>query len=219
MDKDLVFVSNGEAVTDSLTVAEVFNKRHADVMRDIEVQIAKLEEVGEEQWGLRNFAHTQYQHKQNKQMYPKYNLTEDAFTIVAMAYTTPEAMKMKVKFLQEFRRMKEELQKRTMSPLQMIHTMTSEMMKHEERLNLLETKVEEQITIDHGEQRRVQKAIASRVYEEVSDKIRRSELFAELYREIRDRFGVASYRDLKRKDLQLAIRYIEGWIPRREVTA
>ncbi|MDT2173152.1 phage antirepressor protein, partial [Paenibacillus larvae] len=29
----LVFIENGKTVTDSLTVAEVFGKRHADVLR------------------------------------------------------------------------------------------------------------------------------------------------------------------------------------------
>lgn len=107
----LVYIENNRPVTDSLIVAETFGKRHADVMRDIEVQINKLNEAEMSEWGLRNFAHTQYQHHQNKQWYPKYNLTEDAFAIVAMSYVTPEAMKMKVKFLDEFRRMKEHLSK------------------------------------------------------------------------------------------------------------
>ncbi|MDT2306841.1 Rha family transcriptional regulator, partial [Paenibacillus larvae] len=31
----LVFIENGKTVTDSLTVAEVFGKRHADVLRSI----------------------------------------------------------------------------------------------------------------------------------------------------------------------------------------
>lgn len=57
-----------------------------------------------------NFQQTQYQHPQNKQWYPKFDMTEDAFAIVAMSYTTPEAMKMKVKFLEEFKRMRQQLQ-------------------------------------------------------------------------------------------------------------
>lgn len=61
--------------------------------------------------GQLNFEPTQYQHYQNKQWYPKFNLTEDAFAIVAMSYITPEAMKMKIKFLQEFKRMKEHIQR------------------------------------------------------------------------------------------------------------
>ena len=82
-------------------------------------------------------------------------------------------------------------------------------------VNDLKEKVENQITIDHGEQRRLQRAIGSKVYELESIAELRPKLFREIYREIKDRFGVASYKDVKRKDLQVAIRYVEAWIPRR----
>jgi hypothetical protein len=82
-------------------------------------------------------------------------------------------------------------------------------------VNDLKEKVENQITIDHGEQRRLQKAIGSKVYELESIAEFRPKLFKELYREIKDRFGVASYKDVKRKDLQMAIRYVDAWIPRK----
>lgn len=75
--------------------------------------------------------------------------------------------------------------------------------------------VENQITLDHGEQRRVQIGIASRIYDLENNKELRPQLFAELYREIRNRFGVTSYKDIKRKDLQSALFYIEAWVPRR----
>lgn len=89
--------------------------------------------------------------------------------------------------------------------------------QHEIRklITQVDQKVEEQITLDHGEQRRLQKAIASKVYELESDPSERSKLFREIYREIKDRFAVASYKDVKRKELQSAIRYVENWIPRR----
>jgi Rha family phage regulatory protein len=106
----LVFVENDRVVTDSLTVAEVFKKDHDKVMRDINNQLDKLNEAGEKDWGIANFGETQYQHEQNKQWYKKYLLTEEAFTLVAFSYVTPEAMKLKVKFIQEFKRMKEQLQ-------------------------------------------------------------------------------------------------------------
>lgn len=54
----LVFIRNGRAVTDSLTVAEVFGKEHKHVMRDINTQLEKLKEAGEEEWGGSNFGHT-----------------------------------------------------------------------------------------------------------------------------------------------------------------
>ncbi|MGG3846704.1 Rha family transcriptional regulator [Aeribacillus composti] len=108
----LVFIDNGRVLTDSLTVANVFEKDHRNVIRDIETQISKLNEAGESEWGVLNFEQTQYQHPQNKQFYKKYLLTEEAFTLVAMSYVTPEAMKMKVRFIEEFKRMKQELQLR-----------------------------------------------------------------------------------------------------------
>jgi prophage antirepressor-like protein len=74
--------------------------------------------------------------------------------------------------------------------------------------------VENQITLDHGEQRRIQKAVGAKVYEIEPDPTLRKEFFSELHREIKDRFGVTSYKDIKRKDMQAAIRYIEAWIPR-----
>ncbi|WP_406945723.1 BRO family protein [Halobacillus sp. SY10] len=87
--------------------------------------------------------------------------------------------------------------------------------QHATDIGELKTKVDEQITLHHGEQRRLQKGVARRVYEFTNDKKEDSRLFREAYREIKDRFGVASYKDVKRKDLQSAIAYIENWIPRQ----
>ena len=72
-----------------------------------------------------------------------------------------------------------------------------------------------QVTLDHGEQRRLQKAVAIKVYEIEEDPAGQRRMFKELYREIKDRFAVASYKDVKRKDLQSAIRYLDPWLPRK----
>ncbi|MGE7947941.1 ORF6N domain-containing protein [Lysinibacillus sp. NPDC093688] len=89
--------------------------------------------------------------------------------------------------------------------------------QHEIRkeLSKINEKVEEQITLASGEQRAVQKAVGSKIYQVEEDTKLRSKLFRELYREIKDRFAVASYKDLRRQDLQLALRYIDSWIPRK----
>ncbi|MCM3144331.1 BRO family protein [Brevibacillus sp. MER 51] len=86
---------------------------------------------------------------------------------------------------------------------------------HGQKLIELEQKVDEQITIDHGEQRVLQKAVARRVYEVESDSLLRRELFRQLHREIKDRWAVASYRDVRRTELQQVLRYIDAWMPRR----
>lgn len=93
--------------------------------------------------------------------------------------------------------------------------MEQQINKHEKKILELNTKVDEQITLDHGEQRRVQKAIAIRVYSFTDEKKERNRLFKELHREIKDRFGVSSYKDVKRKDMLHAVNYIVNWVPRR----
>lgn len=84
-----------------------------------------------------------------------------------------------------------------------------------EKVTVLETKVDNQITLDHGEQRRLQKAVSIRIYELTQDTDERRQLFRQAYRDIKDRFGVGSYKDVKRKDLETAVSYINHWIPKQ----
>ena len=37
-------------------------------------------------------------------------------------------------------------------------------------------------------------------------------MFQAIYRDLKDRFGVASYRDIKRKDLRDCLEYVSAWI-------
>lgn len=112
-EQQLVFIDNGRVLTDSLMVADVFGKEHKNVFRDVGVHLTKLEEAGEGEWGRLNFEHTPYTHPQNGQTYQKYVMTEDGFAIIAMSYITPAAMKMKVRFIEQFKRMAAQLQQLT----------------------------------------------------------------------------------------------------------
>lgn len=227
----LVFIENNKAVTDSLTVAEVFGKDHDKVKRDIKNQIQKLEQATESDFITANFGVIDYKDSRGRTQ-EKYLMSEDAFTIIAMSYVTPEAMKMKVKFIQEFKKMREHIENSKVKVLDdrtafikslQLTAETAErqdemqkvLLQHNQKIHEIEHKVEEQITLSSGEQRRLQKGIAQKVYEVESDPKVRPGLFRELHREIKDRFGVASYKDVKRKELQSALRYIENWIPRK----
>ncbi|PGW31788.1 Rha family transcriptional regulator [Bacillus thuringiensis] len=219
----LVFENDGQVVTDSLTIAEMFEKEHKHVVRDIEVQLEKLKEAGEQTWGESNFGQTQYQHPQNKQWYKKYLLTEDAFAIVVMAYVTSEAMKMKIEFLREFKRMKKHIEKRMQVPgdtfgqIELLATGTSNLNK---RVSSLEQVVEKQLTVDYGQQRVIEKTKAKRIYflwenghvdKEVHNSTRK--LFGLLGRNLKDAFNVNSYRDILKKDFEEALNFVNGWRP------
>lgn len=84
-----------------------------------------------------------------------------------------------------------------------------------QKVNELENKLNSFVTLDSHEQQLLQKAIARRVYSIVEEKEKRHLAFAELHREIRDRFGVPSYRDVAKLDFQKGIQYIGGWIPKK----
>ncbi|MED4530939.1 ORF6C domain-containing protein [Metabacillus fastidiosus] len=72
-----------------------------------------------------------------------------------------------------------------------------------------------ELTLNIGEQRRLQKGIASRVYEIERNPTLRPKLFRELQREIKTYFGVDTYKNIKSRDLQQALRYIDKWLPEK----
>lgn len=214
----LVVMHDHHAVTTSLQVAEVFVKNHRDVLKAID----ELKE-GVAQNFADLFFESTYEHPQNKQNYRMFFMNRDGFTLLAMGFTGKEAIQFKLKYIEAFNKMEQSAHKprvltekeqlRASMKLSLDTSEEVEVLKVE--VNDLKEKVENQITIDHGEQRRLQKAVAIKVYELESIAELRPKLFREIYREIKDRFGVASYKDVKRKDLQVAIRYVEAWIPRR----
>lgn len=217
----LVFIENGRAVTDSLTVAEVFEKAHDKVLRDIRGLGCS------DEFRLSNFGESVYVNGQGREM-PKYLITEKGFTLLAMGYTGQKAMEFKERYIAEFDRMRQQLQNRvpTLTPNEAIALslkQTAEMMTKlpqlEQKIETVEQKVDEQITLNSGEQRRLQKAVRKRVCEFEPDKEARRPLFSQLHNDIYDRWGVPSYRDVLKKDLPDVLKYIGAWVPKKPATS
>lgn len=101
---NLVFIENNRPVTDSLTVAETFGKRHADVLRAIE----NLECSAE--FTERNFASSEYRDSTGRALH-KIVMTQDGFSFLVMGFTGKEAARFKEMYINEFNRMKAELNK------------------------------------------------------------------------------------------------------------
>lgn len=103
-----VVVSDGKVTTTSLKIAEVFGKKHCDVLRAVEsLQVP-------DGFGKRNFASTEYEWKNNLGKIVKskmYNITRDGFTLLVMGFTGAAAMRFKIAYLEEFNRMEAELRR------------------------------------------------------------------------------------------------------------
>ncbi|HJH06820.1 KilA-N domain-containing protein [Fusobacterium ulcerans] len=95
-----------------------------------------------------------------------------------------------------------------------------EQLKQNQRIDILEGKVDNQIRVDNGEQEKIRKNVNIRVLQRVEileNFENKPKMFAALHRDLKNRFGVASYRDIKRKDLKDVLLFISTWIEPAEL--
>jgi toxin-antitoxin system, toxin component, bro family len=146
-------------------------------------------------------------------------LTEDGLYEVLMLSRKPIA--------KEFKKQVKEILKtirktgsysKPMSVQDVLIATLEEQKKMVHRIEIVENKVDNEIRIDQSEQRKLQKAINIRVYQRL-DVINAEKrlMFPAIHRDVKDRFGVASYRDIKRKDLTEALAYVQNWIEKAEL--
>ena len=106
------------------------------------------------------------------------------------------------------------------SAMELLRLQSQAMFELDERVSVLEN----QMTIDHGQQRELQKAVSRRVLDRAATVIpawaldeQKPKFFASLYRDLKDRFGVPSYRDIRPADYPSAMAYVETWIEPAEL--
>ena len=197
----------------SLDMAEIVGKEHKNVMRDIRNEILSLgEEIGQ-----LIFEPTERLDSHNRKQ-PIYTFGRNGAMQLALKYDALTRYKV-IKHIEELesthapRVLNKDEQLKASMRLSLDTAEDVEVLK--EDFAELKNKVDNQMTLDYGMQRRLQRVVGARVYELCSDEAVRPKMFRELYREIKDRFAVASYKDVLRKDLQAALWYVEAWIPRR----
>lgn len=103
----LVTLNGTKPVTTSLRIAEVFGKKHCDVLRAIESL-----EIPED-FRKRNFASSGYQAQNGLGKtvnYKMYLITRDGFTLLAMGFTGKRAMQFKLAYINAFNEMERRLQ-------------------------------------------------------------------------------------------------------------
>lgn len=212
----------GQLVTDSREVAEIVGKEHKNLLRDISNYSDIL--TGSNLSPLDFFIPNSYQDSKGQNR-PCYLLTKKGCDIVANKMTGEKGVLFTAAYVTQFEAMQEELKapkvlspkEQLMAAMQLTLETEREVATLKEDVSQLKEKVDNQITLDYGEQRRIQRLVSVKVYEVSTSEENRKRLFAELHRELKDRFGVASYKDIKRHEFQKAVGYIESWVPRKAV--
>lgn len=94
-----MFVDTKDTIrANSLLVAEMFEKNHKEVLRDVTNLYCSDEFRG------RNFALSSYKSEQNKKL-PCYDMTRDGFTFLAMGYRGKKAAQFKEAYIKRFNEM------------------------------------------------------------------------------------------------------------------
>ncbi|MGN8636624.1 phage regulatory protein/antirepressor Ant [Eubacterium pyruvativorans] len=105
---DLVILKDRQAVTSSLKVAEVFEKGHQHVLRDIDNLKKDLSNFGQ------MFAEGAEPDSYGRDR-RVYYMNRDGFTLLAMGFTGKEALKFKLKYIEAFNAMEAEIKKAHLS--------------------------------------------------------------------------------------------------------
>lgn len=97
---DIVSERNGKPVTTSRKIAEVFEKEHYNVLRDIE----SLDCSGE--FNALNFELVKYKDKKGEKR-PEYIITKDGFVFLVMGYRGKKAAAFKEAYIKQFNAMED----------------------------------------------------------------------------------------------------------------
>lgn len=188
---DLVIMHDQQAVTTSLILAEVFDKKHKNVIQTISSKINSAENSAQYKKMFAESTYTDRSGKQNKMYY----LNRDGFTFIAMGFTGRKADEFKLKYIDAFNKMEEQIRNQS---LQLITANADDL----KRANLL-YKI---ANLTSDEELKEQSLKSS--YELVTGKSihQKKTDYQKLYEAVTERYG-----DSVEDNLKGAIRFIRVW--------
>lgn len=105
------------------------------------------------------------------------------------------------------------------SAMALLRLQSQALFELDERVDVLEDKLDHQMTIDHNQQLTLSGVVGKRVYERLAEAIpareiseKKGRFFRAIYHDLKTRFGVASYLDIRPTDYPDAVAYAENWI-------
>lgn len=218
---ELVIMHDKQVVTTSLVLAEVFEKKHQHVLRDIDA----LKDVS-------NFGQMFFESNEpdsygrNRRIY---FMNRDGFTLIAMGYTGSKAMEFKLKYIEAFNQMekkiKEETQFRLPTNLAEMSTMFYSVMKDQDKkieeqnekvnflMNLSGLTSPRNKELTKARNKKIIQVCGGSESNSYQDRSLRSKLYNELFKSYRHRFDVNQYVDTPMKRFDEAKEYINNWYP------
>ena len=210
--EELVIMNNHQAVTTSLQVAKVFEKRHDRVIRAIE---AKITDPNFGASGM--FAegvYTDASGKSNKMYY----MNRDGFTFIAFGFTGRKADEFKLKYIDAFNQMEKQLQQQ--KPLSLPEQI-SLIAKGYESLAIDVDDIKNRMglpgnmahTFTKKRNAKIINVLGGKKSNAYCDKVVRAKAYRALFSSYREAFDQDRYNDLPMKDFDRAVEFISNWYP------
>ncbi|MGL4645948.1 MAG: ORF6C domain-containing protein [Cetobacterium somerae] len=168
----------------------------------------------EEEISLQKILESTYKNDRGRE-YPMFNLTISQSKQVLMR----ESKFVRKAVINYIDKLELELQK-PLTVEEMIISQAKSVIELKNRFDSLEDKVNNQMTINSNRQRIIQNSVSKKVHSRIEkialaccvDKELKSILYSNLYRELKNKFGVGSYKDILEKDFDDAINFINNWL-------
>lgn len=207
-----------QATLDSREVAEMVDKRHADLMRDIRTYEDYL--TGADLRSLDFFAPKTYIDGKGEAR-PGYQITKKGCEFIAHKLTGQKGAVFTAKYIERFHEMEQTLVDSGMSVAQMLNKQLALVIDGVDKLDDRVGHLENTMTVDFGQQRRLQnlgkqtavKILGGKDSPAYKDASLRGKVFGAMWRDYKDYFAVASYRDTARVDIDRALAYLADWKP------
>ena len=215
MDNQLMNTSAIETI-DSREVAEMVDMEHKNLLSKIRKYVEILD--GSKLSSPQFFVPSTYVNNQNKEQ-PCYLLTKKGCEMVANKLTGEKGVIFTAKYVNRFEEMEKQIKipKTDREILLLSVKVQEETAQRVDKLELIVNGLENTLTIDHGQQLKLQSICKSRIisllggkdtpaYKELS-----KQLFSFIWRDFKQYFNISSYRDCLITDFENAVNYLKTW--------
>lgn len=226
---------NNQLLVESREVAELIEKRHDHLIRDIKSYIKVLDQnpkLGADKF----FIETTYKNN-NNQSYPCYLLTKQGCDMVANKMTGEKGIIFTATYVSKFEEMEQKLKNQKEENYKNLSTEMKAILMHDLKIQDIQKyvfevkediryvkKITEKTTIDYEQQETIREHVNNRAteilggknskaYENLSKKV-----FSLLWKEYKRYFKVNSYKNTPIKKYEDAISYVNRWKPGYNLT-